>query len=162
MGHETQLIPDATFFIQLAIFLATYAVLKLLVFDPYLKLIHLREAKTKGLLEEAAKNRVIAEGLKQDYDAFMKVERQKLSVWLEDERKKVSDHERALLTKAREKVSKEMQVTRDQILGEVKEAKKTLSGEVREYAEQISSKILGRKVSLNGKSKPATESRVTP
>lgn len=153
MAHETQLIPDSTIWIQLGIFILTYFTLKYLVFDPYLKLLKLRNEKTKGLLEESAKKRAEAEISKSEYESYMREERKKLSLWLEEERKKISDNERQLLGKVREGVSKDMQVLKDNLAAQVKDVKKELSPSVKEFAEAISSKILGHKVKITSSAK---------
>jgi F0F1-type ATP synthase membrane subunit b/b' len=149
MGSESELIPNATMFVQLGLFFVCYFILKTLVFGPYLRLIELRREKTSGLKEKAAGDAVRAEKLKTEYDAFMKIERRKLSGWLDTERKKVSDETRHIIQEAREGVSTELKAVRAQIQKEADEARKQLAPLVGEYSSLIATKLVGRKIKVS-------------
>jgi F0F1-type ATP synthase membrane subunit b/b' len=149
MGSESELLPNATLFVQLGLFLICYFMLKTFVFGPYLRLLELRREKTSGLKEKAASDSIRAEKLKGDYDAFMKTERRKLSGWLDDERKKVSEEARSIIQGAREGVAVELKGRRAQIQKEAEEARKQLAPLVGEYSSLIATKVVGRKIKVS-------------
>src|SRR5262245_7314670 len=110
--------PDSTLFIQLGIFLASFVVLKFMVWDPYVKLIHLRHSKTEGLKEAAEKAKVDALTLKNEYEAFMKNERKRVSNWTEEERKKIQSQEKEIVSAARDEVARHLESVRAKINAE--------------------------------------------
>ena len=144
----SELIPDFTFFIQIGIFLACYAVLNVFVFKPYLALLRAREAKTVGLREEAAKNVEKAESLKSQYDTFMKAERKKLASWTDEQRRHIGDEERKLLQRAREEVGAELQSLRSKLKTESERAREALVPLIPEYSSSIATKLVGYQVKV--------------
>lgn len=146
MGHTLNLIPDFTLFIQLGIFLATFLVLRTLVFKPFLKLQSLRRERTEGARAQAAQARETAAKLKQDYETLMRAEHKRIAQWTEEERRKIADEERTLIQIARAAASEELQVGRKKIAADVDQARLDLLPLVSEYSSQIASKLLGRKV----------------
>src|ERR1041385_6045342 len=102
MGHELNLVPDFTLFIQIGIFFAAYFVMNALIFKPYLGLLDAQKAKTSGLNEQSYRDKERAQKLQTDYEAFVKSERKKIATWSEDERRKVTDEERKIIQQARD------------------------------------------------------------
>lgn len=147
MGDD--LLPNYTFFIELALFFVSYFMLKTFVFGPYFQLLEMRRAKTTGLKEKSILDRERAEKLKTDYEVFMKAERKKLNGWMDEERKKISDEERATVQAAREKVGAEMKIIRQSLKDETERARKELSPLVSEFSSQIASKLMGRNVKVS-------------
>jgi F0F1-type ATP synthase membrane subunit b/b' len=163
MGPE--LLPNITFFYELGLFFVCYFVLKFLVFKPYFELQQMRLAKTVGLKEQAARDRERADKLKSDYDIFIKGERKKLNVWVEDERKKIAEEERKLVQQTRESVSEEMKSIRQTLKDETDKARKELLPMVAEYSSQIATKLVGRSVKVSASavehsSRPTAETSV--
>jgi len=150
MGHEPVLIPDYTLFIQLGIFFASYFVLRFLVFKPYLELLRVRRERTSGLKAHALQAREEAEKLKTTYEEFMRSERKRANAWADGERKKVLDEERDIVSTARDQAAQELQVIRANISSGREKARKQLLPLISEYSSQLVSKLIGRKVSLNG------------
>lgn len=140
--------PDFTLFIQLAIFLASFVVLKFMVWDPYVKLIHLRHSKTEGLKEAAEKAKVEALQLKNEYEAFMKNERKSVSNWTEEERKKIQDQEKEIVSGARDEVAKQLETTRAKINAETVAARKELEPLIADFSSRIVSKLIGHNVNV--------------
>ncbi len=148
--HEPVLVPDFTIFIQVALFFASYFVLNALVFKPYLALLKARRDQTIGLKEAAEKDREKAEQLKAEYDAFLKAEKKKIAAWSDEERKKVSDHERSQIQLARDAAAKSNEAVRAALEQETIKAKKALESDVSEFSSAIVSKMLGRKIQVSG------------
>jgi len=139
-------LPDFTIVIQLGLFFVCYFFLKVFFFEPYRKLIELRQAKTTGLKEKAHESRQHAELLKTNYETLMKAERRKLATWLDDEKKKLSDEERHQSQEARAVVGKELKHLRDSLDVEMRKARVDLNASVPEYSSQIASKLVGKKI----------------
>lgn len=149
--HSPVLIPDHTLWIQLALFLASYAVLKYLVFNPMMQLIELRRARTTGLVDTSHAQKVRAQELHAQYQAFMQSERKKVATWLEAERKKVEDEARHTIQTARDAAAKDLQAQRAEIKSHVAAAHEKLMPLVAEFSGQIASKLLGRPVTVSEK-----------
>lgn len=166
-SHEPVLVPDYTLLIQLGIFFAAYFVLRFLVFKPYLELLRIRRLKTVGLKEQAAQAHEQATKLRADYDAFMKNERKRINAWSDEQRKTVLDEERGIISKARDAAANELQGARGRIHADSEKARRELLPLISEYSSQLVTKLLGRKVSINGahieaSRRAETETRPTP
>jgi F-type H+-transporting ATPase subunit b len=150
MGSDSELIPNFTLFIQMAIFFGCYFMLNKFVFGPYLALLEIRRAKTIGLKEKAVHDKQHAEKLRTDYEAFLKSERKKLVAFMDEERKKVADEEKVIIQESRAAVGKGLQTLRERLRLDVEKTREDLSPLVSEYSSQIASKLLGRKVNVSG------------
>lgn len=148
MGHEPVLVPDQTIFIQLAIFMATYFVLRVLVFKPYLALLAERREKTLGMKEKAQSDQASADQYKQEYEEFLRVEKKKISDWADGERRKVAEEEKTIIDAARAAATKQQQAVYATLQVETENARQELKAKVPEYASELASKILGRKVQV--------------
>ncbi len=146
---ESELVPNFTFFIMLGLFFASYFMLSIFVFRPYLNLLEARRAKTSGLKERAIQERERADKLREDYETFMKAERKKVASWMDEERKKVAEEERGVIQKARNQVNDELKTLRDSIHVETERVRGELLPMVNEYSSQLASKVLGHKVKVS-------------
>ena len=166
MSHTPVLIPDITLFVQLGIFLATWFVLSYFVFGPYLKLLQARRDKTVGLKEKAHHASVKATKLQAEYETYMKTERQKIHGWLDQERSKVADEERNVISKARDIAAQEMNVAREKIQADTEQARRDLLPLAADFSSQIASKLVGQKVSISasasGKGTGVSSEQVVP
>ena len=163
MGHEPVLVPDMTLFIQLAIFLASYFVLRSLLFRPYIELLHERREKTLGMKEKAQSDQASAEKHKAEYEEFMRVERKKIAEFTEAERRKIGDEEKKIIDAARAAAAKQQQAVSATLAAEYEKTRAELKGRVPEYASLLASKILGKKVQVgaaSARSGRATEESV--
>lgn len=149
--------PDYTLFIQLGIFLACFVVLKFMVWDPYVKLIHLRHSKTAGLKEAAEKAKVDAQRLKTEYETFMKNERKRVTTWTEEERKKIQDQEKDIVSNARDEVAKHLDAVRKNIDADTAAARKELEPLVADFSSRIVSKLVGYNVTVPTSTKHANK-----
>ncbi len=150
--HEPVLVPDFTLFIQMGIFFASYFVLNALVFKPYLALLKARREQTVGLRAAAERDRETSLKLQAEYDTYMKTERKKVVAWTEAERKKVQDEERKTIQNARDTAAKANDIARAELEEEKQKARRSLETTVNDFSSAIVSKMLGRKVQINGTS----------
>lgn len=158
MGGENFL-PDFTVVIQLGLFFVCYFFLKRFFFDPYTRLIEMREAKTTGLREKAHHSRETADKLKAEYETQMRAERRKFLAWQDEERKKLADEERHQVTAVRETAGAELKHLRDTVAVEMEKARKELGGSVADYSSQIASKLLGKKIAVTAASPESSKKR---
>lgn len=138
------------FVIQLAIFLSSFAVMKFLVFNPLMELIHIREHKTHGLKHEADEAGKKVLKLKLDYEAFIKEEHKKTSLWLDEEKKKVAQEETKIVQTARDEAALKLEQLRKQIDTEAAKARNDLSPMIADFASRIASKLVGKTVNISG------------
>ncbi|HEX7478786.1 MAG TPA: ATP synthase F0 subunit B [Polyangiales bacterium] len=137
---------DATLFVQLAIFFATFLVLKSLVFKPVLQVFDAREKATAGakedarrMEEEVAKQRAHFEGELRKVRAASGEDREKLRA----EAQKLA---RELTEKARTEAMAAQKQAKDKLEHEAGEVRQRLLREVPALAKQIAGKLLGRSV----------------
>ena len=150
--------------VQFGLFGASYAVLKTVLFNPYVELLHLRKEKSTALKEKIAAARVRIAHLKEEYDGFLKGERKKISTWQDSERQKVAEEERAIIEKARNQVADQLSKSRKEVDDQVALARKELLPLVSDYSGRIVSKLTGKQISATaaagGASKPNLEKSV--
>ena len=138
------------FAIQLVLFLSSFLVMKLLVFKPLLELFHIREEKTIGLKHEAEEAKQKATKIKTDYEAFIKAEHKKTSLWMDDEKKKVAEEESKIIQTARDEAGEKLDGLRTQIKSEVDKARGELTPLISDFASRIASKLVGKTVNISG------------
>jgi F-type H+-transporting ATPase subunit b len=141
--------PNSTAFIELGLFLLSFVILKFLVFDPYVKLIHLRESKTSGLKHEAERARLEAEKYRADYDEFLKGERKKLNQMVDEERRKIADEGRGVIQASRGKAVEKLETLRKQVDSDSALVRKELAPMVTEFSSKIASKLVGFSVNIS-------------
>ena len=152
--------PDYTLFIQLVIFLASFVVLKFMVWDPYVKLIHLRHSKTAGLKEQAEKAKSEAAKMQSDYETLMKAERKRITQSAEEERKRIENDEKEIISGARDEVAKQLDTVRSKIKADTDAARKELEPLVNDFSSRIVSKLVGYSVTVpSGFSKGTNENK---
>jgi F0F1-type ATP synthase membrane subunit b/b' len=144
------LMPNETMFIQLALFLASFFVLKTLIFDPYLKLLHLRHSKTTGLKDAAEKAKHQALKYQADYEEYMKAERKKIAHMVDAERKTTADEERTIIETARTQVAQKLEGLRKDLHESTEKTRKELSPFANEFSSKIASKLVGYNVTVSG------------
>lgn len=135
--------------VQFGLFGVSYAVLKTVLFNPYIELIHLRKEKSSALREKIAASRVRIDQLKAEYDSFLRLERKKVSTWQDEERQKVTDQERAAIEKARNEVAEKLEQARKEVDAQVALARNELLPLVAEYSSRIVSKLTGKAASVS-------------
>ncbi|MBI1862245.1 MAG: hypothetical protein HYR96_15130 [Deltaproteobacteria bacterium] len=137
---------DKTFFVQAGLFIASYGVLRGLVFGPYKQLLKARDERSSLLKAAAAKQKEEAAQLKEKYEAFMRSERKKTQGWTDEERKKISEEEKQIVQLARHTSNVKLKEMRTKLAQEGADVRKALAPKMAEYASLLASRIMGRKV----------------
>jgi F-type H+-transporting ATPase subunit b len=137
---------DGTVFVQFALFVAMYFVLKHLLFQPYLKMRQARSAGIEGARGEAEQMERRAADIEKDYER--KIAQAKSRA--EEERARLRGEgqarERDLLAEARGVAQVKVTAARKQIAAESQAAGRELARQAQPLARQIASRILGREV----------------
>jgi F0F1-type ATP synthase membrane subunit b/b' len=124
------------------IVLILYFILRSLFFQPILKVMAEREARTLGTQKSAeAAQAAAAEKVKQ-YTEALKQAKAKLYLEQEAERKKLLDERAALLKDARGKATAEVNAAKDRVQGELAAAKKEVEASAVELAREIARRVL--------------------
>jgi F-type H+-transporting ATPase subunit b len=138
------------------ILLVFSAVLRVLFFNPLLKVIAEREARTIGAQKAADEaQRAAAEKVKQYQDA-LKQARTEIYIEQEAARKKVLDERAAQLKEARAKAAAMVNAERERIAAEVLAARREIESGVTQFAALVARRVLQ---STRPPSAPSRESR---
>jgi F-type H+-transporting ATPase subunit b len=150
--HEPVLVPDMTIFIQLGIFLLSYAILRKFLFLPYLELLKERNRLSIGLKEEAIKAKEEAEKLKSEYETKLLAEKKNFNTWYDSERRKITEQERNSLNEVKETAQKEYQIVNAKLEEEARQVRLSLKSQLLPLAGELASKLIGKKVELSAAS----------
>jgi F-type H+-transporting ATPase subunit b len=124
------------------IVLVFYFILRSLFFQPLLKVMAERDARTLGAQKAAeAAQAAAAEKVKQ-YEEALKQARAKVYVEQEAERKKLMDERAAFLKEARTKASAEVSVAKERVAGELTAAKKEIEATVAQLSVEIARRVM--------------------
>jgi F-type H+-transporting ATPase subunit b len=137
---------DGTVFIQFALFLGAYVVLKYLFFTPYLEMRKRRTAGIDGVQKQAEEMEHRARELSDEYDRRIKEARGRSDEERLRLREQGLSREREVLAEARTLAKGRLDETRDQIAQQVDSARADLVSQAQPLARQIAGKILGREV----------------
>tara|TARA_B100000029_G_scaffold462724_1_gene495480 strand:+ start:1386 stop:1805 length:420 start_codon:yes stop_codon:yes gene_type:complete len=133
---------DKTIFVQLAIFLALIVILKLVLFDPFLKLEDTREEATSGARKTAAKVREQCESMEQDIDQKIndaRMQGTQLREELKAEGRKIADKQ---VEDTRTKIDESMEAELLELKAAESGARAVLSTEARRLADLAADRIL--------------------
>jgi F-type H+-transporting ATPase subunit b len=138
------------------ILLVFYAVLRVLFFEPLLRIIAEREARTIGAQKAAeAAQKAAAEKIKQYQDA-LKQARAEVYLGQEAARKKVLDERAGQLKEARSKAAAMVNAERERIAAEVVAVRREIESSITQFAALVARRVLQ---STRPPSPPARESR---
>ena len=147
-SHEPQLIDvDATFFIQLGIFLLLMAVLWRFLWKPYLRVRTERVARVEGYREEATRLEADAEQRLGRADAALAEARRVGAGERAVARAEAHTREQTLLAEATAATQRKLADARGRLNVTLVEARKTLEAQTSQTAVEAARKILGREVS---------------
>lgn len=135
---------DGSFFIQLAIVLLVMAVLRQLVFKPYLDSLEAREAKTDRTREEAEAVKARADALAERYEATLTEARQKAVDARQSLRDDGNVRRDQAIGEARRVANAKMDAARAAIDAQYEGVRSDLKGRVDELSELIVDKVLGQ------------------
>lgn len=138
-----RLLPDGTFFPQLAIFLFVVIVLTGCVLRPIVRIVQRREAETLGKQREAAERNTLAEAVEGEIrETISTAKREQLN--LEEKLAlEVERETRSIIEKARASAQEKFEVERTRIAGIAAEETKRLEEEVPVLAKMLKQEILG-------------------
>lgn len=137
---------DQTFFVQLAIFAALFALLSTTYFKPFLKLFEARHQKTVEDREAAERLMAQADQKLEAYRQRLQEEKAAAKKEYEDILNQAKKEEAALLSHAREEAKKITQEAADAVAAQGEKIKKQLEGDIESLAKTISEQLLSRKV----------------
>ncbi len=124
------------------IVLIFYFILRSVFFQPLLKVMAERDARTLGAQNAAeAAHAAAAEKVKQ-YDDALKQARAKVYAEQEAERKKLLDESAAFLKEARTKASGEVGVAKERVAGELAAARKEIEATVAQLSVEIARRVM--------------------
>ena len=112
--------------------------------------IQLIETVLRDKKDAAEKAKLKAEKLKADYENFIKAEHRTTSLWMDEERKKISEEEHRITQAARDDVGEKLNGLRKQINTDIEKARADLSPLISDFASRIASKLVGKTVSIAG------------
>jgi F-type H+-transporting ATPase subunit b len=135
--------PDITFVIQIISFFVLWFGLKRLLFDPVLKVIDERKARTVGVREEAAHLRANATQSEAQFDREITHVRDELGRQADSARHATDAEERQIVATARGQASARLKEQRDQLRAQAESAASALAGESASLANLIVRKVVG-------------------
>ena len=138
---------DASFLVQIVLFVVLLAILKPLLFDPMLKLFEEREKRIEGTRREAAKeDKRSAEALAK-YEAVLAKAREAGNAESAAIRGEGTKKENALLAGVRTQVAATLEEGRGGIASAKRDARARLGADAQMLGRDIASRVLGRQVS---------------
>lgn len=132
--------------IQIALFVALWLILKLLWFDPALRIIRARRARSEGAVEEARAIQAEAEKLRAEHAAALDTARNEAQREMQEIVRNAEAGQKRLIAAAREDAQRTLAEVRTRIAEDVAAARQALRSAAGEIAEMVARKILGRSV----------------
>ena len=124
------------------IVLIFYFIMRSVFFQPLLKVMAERDARTLGAQKAAeAAQAAAAEKVKQ-YEDALKQARARVYVEQEAERKKLLEERAAFMKEARAKASGEVNVAKERVAGELAAAKKEIEATVAQLSAEIAQRVM--------------------
>jgi len=138
--------PDSSFLIQIVLFIVLWIGLKRLLFDPVLRVLEARDARTSGLNREATAMKASAEQSATEYERRMREVRHQISASAEAERATAHTEERQLIAEARQEASGRLMQLRERLAGEAEAARGALAAEARDLSVRMFERAVGKKI----------------
>lgn len=138
--------PDFTFVIQIISFLVLWFGLKRLLFDPVLRVLEQREARTSGTQHAATEMKRAAETAAAEYERRMHEVRQGLQQDIETMRSATQTEQRQILAEARQTAGTELARLRDDLNQQAQTARVTLATEARTLSARLLERAVGRPI----------------
>ena len=135
---------NATFLLQLSMFLFLLAWLSNFLFGPLMKVFDEREKRIKGAAEEANRFRDSAEQAAGTIDEKLAAAQADARVVLGELREKGQQLERQHIEQARDAAQSRLEDARADLFAATEDARAVLKGDVEKIANQIVEKVLGR------------------
>lgn len=136
--------PDFSFVIQLVSFVVLWFGLKRLLFDPVLRVLEEREARTAGARRQAAEITATAEVAAAEYERRMQEVRHALASEAGAMHNAVQAEERRVLSAAREQANAQLARLRESLGAQAQSARPAIALEARDLAARILERVVGR------------------
>jgi F-type H+-transporting ATPase subunit b len=137
---------DATFLVQLVLFVALTLVLKPLLFDPMLKLFEEREKLTDGAKAQARHMDEKSARALTEYETAMATARAAANAERERVRAEGLKREQEILTAVREATAKVLEEGKRAAKAEAEQARASLHADASVLAQDLADRVLGRRV----------------
>lgn len=137
---------DASFVVQIALFVVLLIALKPLLFDPMMRLFEEREERIDRTIEKARKTDEASAKALAKYEAILAKAREAGSAERDQLRGQGSKKEAELSAQVRASTAATLEQGRAVIAGEAKEARAKLQVEATQLGREIASRVLGREV----------------
>lgn len=137
---------DASFVVQIAVFIVLLLILKPLLFDPMMKLFEEREERIDRTIEKARKTDEASAKALAKYETILAKAREAGSAERDTLRAEGSRREAALAADVRASTAETLEKGRAVIANEAKQARADLQNEASILGRQIASRVLGREV----------------
>jgi F-type H+-transporting ATPase subunit b len=138
--------PDYTFLVQIVIFVALWMVLKRLWFDPALRLIRERAARSEGAIAEARAIQSEAERLRAQHAGALDEARAEAQREMQEVLRTAEAQQKRLIEEARHEARRTLEEVRGRVAEEVVIARRGLRDSAQEVARIVAQKLLGRTV----------------
>jgi len=136
--------PDISFVIQIASFFVLWLGLKRLLFDPVLRVLEEREARTAGARQTAADMQAAAQTLETEHERRMLEIRQRLAAEMDTLRSDTLSEEQRILAETRQQANQQLMHLRDSLRRQADEARTAVASEARDLASRIVTRVVGR------------------
>ena len=135
-----------TLLIQIPIFIILWMLLKRFWFDPALRIIRERTARSEGAVAEARAIQADAERLRAEHAAALDQARAEAEREVQDILREAEVEQKRLIAEAREDAQRMIGEVRGRIAGEMATARQQLRETAHDIARMVAEKVLGRPV----------------
>jgi F-type H+-transporting ATPase subunit b len=138
--------PDQTFLIQIVLFVALWLVLKRWWFEPALRVLRERTARSEGAIREAQAVQAEVERLRREHAAALEVAKAEAQREVQDMIRAAETEHKRVVSEASAEANRTLTEARAQIAEQVAAARRDLRGQVQDIAREVTRKVLGRAV----------------
>jgi F-type H+-transporting ATPase subunit b len=138
--------PDYSFFIQIGLFLLLWACLKRWWFDPAMKLLKERSARSEGAVEEARKVQAEAQALRREHAVALEQTKAEAQRDVQEILRAAETEQKRLITEATNDAHGMLSDVRSRVAEEVALARKELRADVESIAREVARTVMGRAV----------------
>jgi len=138
--------PDYTFLIQIAVFVAFWALVTRLWFRPALRIIRERKARSEGAIGEARTIEAEAERLRAEHAAALDQTRSEAQRELQEIIRSAEAEQKRLIAEAGTEARRTLVEVQTRVAEEVAQARRALRDEAARLARMVTEKILARPV----------------
>src|SRR2546422_2093411 len=138
--------PDQTFLIQIVLFVALWLVLKRWWFEPALRVITERRARSEGAVREAQAVQAEAERLRREHAAALEAAKSEAQREVQGMLRDAEVEQKRLVAEASADAQRLLGGVRVRIGEDVATARRELRSQVQDIAREVARKVLGRAI----------------